>query len=196
MELGPRLRQVRKRSGLTLQAVADRTGLSKSFVSQVESGASNPSLASLKKIGDALGIPLAALVDGYHGGERTLRQEPARADAASMAVRVVRRNRRKMLTWPGAHGRTYLLTPDLQRQLEVTLSVWKPGYTTGHEPYAHVGEEFGLVLEGRFEVTVGDQTFVLTEGDTISFPSQLPHKSRVLGRRPATTLWVITPPSF
>ena len=101
-----------------------------------------------------------------------------------------------MLTWPGAHGRTQLLTPDLERKLEVTLSVWKPGYTTGPEPYAHAGEEFGLVLEGRFEVTVGDATFRLETGDTIYFPSHLPHRSRVLGRRPATTLWVITPPSF
>jgi transcriptional regulator with XRE-family HTH domain len=193
MELGPRLRRSRQRRGLTLQAVADLAGLSKSFVSQVESGTSTPSLASLKRIGDALGIPLAALVDGHDPLQRGRASEDL---VSSSDVRVVRRKRRKMLIWPGSHGRTQLLTPDLQRKLEVTLSVWKPGYTTGHEPYAHHGEEFGLVLEGRFEVTVGDETFVLEKGDTIYFPSHLPHKSRVIGRRPATTLWVITPPSF
>ncbi len=197
MDLGKKLREVRKRKGLTLQQVASGAGVSKSFISQIESGATKPSIASLKKVGDVLGIPIAALFEeeaanGGPGGDAVAEGEAGvRAD-----VRVVRRNRRKMLVWPDSEGETYLLTPDLQRKLEVTLSTYLPGYETGLEAYTHVGEEFGFVLEGRCEITVGDQVYELEEGDSIYYQSHIPHKMRVLGDRPVKTIWVITPPSF
>jgi quercetin dioxygenase-like cupin family protein len=88
-----------------------------------------------------------------------------------------------------------LLTPDLQRKLEVLLNELMPGDTVD-EAYTHEGEEFGFVLEGQYEVTVGDEVYVLDEGDSISYPSHLPHKMRVVGDRPSRSIWVITPPSF
>ena len=90
----------------------------------------------------------------------------------------------------------YLLTPDLNRKLEVLLSESKPGKEKEDVWYNHEGEEFGLVLEGRYEVTVNDKTYILDEGDTIYFPGHLPHKMRAIGRKRSKTLWVITPPSF
>jgi len=100
-----------------------------------------------------------------------------------------------MLSWPGRSWKTYLLTPDLQRKLEVLLNELEPG-DTFDEPYTHQGEEFGFVLEGSYEVTVGDEVFVLNEGDSISYSSSLPHKMRVVGTSRSRSLWVITPPSF
>lgn len=197
MDLGRKLRTIRKRNRITLQRIADGADLSKSFVSQVESGLANPSIASLKKIANVLGIPLGALLDGEPAGEATTAAPPKRGPGDVVGeVRVVRRDRRKMVVWPGSGGKTYLLTPDLQRKLEVILSEMKPGDSSGEERYSHAGEEFGFVLEGRYEVTVGDQVFVLEEGDSIYYPSDIPHTTRVLGERPARTLWVITPPSF
>jgi transcriptional regulator with XRE-family HTH domain len=195
VELGERLREVRKARGFSLQQVADLANLSKGFVSQVESGTTNPSIASLKRIATVLDTPLGALFGPESNGEGAqagaLAPPPETGD-----VRIVRRDRRKMLAWPGAQMKTYMLTPDLQRKLEVTLNVYDPGGQSGDEPLVHEGEEFGVVLEGRIEVTIGDHTHVLEVGDSIYFPSNLPHRTRALDGRPAQTLWVGTPPSF
>jgi transcriptional regulator with XRE-family HTH domain len=195
VELGSKLKEIRRGQGVTLQQIADQTGLSKSFVSQIETGSANPSIASLKKITDVLGVPLGALFTNSENGNGDLYAGGASPGLDRGEVRVVRRDRRKMLVEPGKKGRMYLLTPDLQRRLEVILGEEEPG-NADEDWYSHVGEECGFVLEGRYEVSVGDQVFVLEAGDSISFPSHLPHKMRVLGDQPVRTIWVITPPSF
>jgi transcriptional regulator with XRE-family HTH domain len=193
--LGRTVRKFRRSKGVTLQQVADASNLSKSFISQIESGNANPSIASLKRIADVLEIPLAALFDGdgAAGGRSDVTPAP---DPPVDEVKIVRRDRRKRLAWPGREGTTYLLTPDLRRKLEVIMSVMQPGEQAGDEMYSHAGEEFGLVLEGRYEVTVAGERYVLEAGDSIYYPSHLPHRTRVLGDTPVRTLWVITPPSF
>jgi transcriptional regulator with XRE-family HTH domain len=203
VELGERLRAARKARGVTLQQVAERTGLSKSFVSQVETGVATPSIVSLVGIARALDVAVGALIEGLYE-EEAVEGVGTHGAPASEAVpsgvkpreaKVVRRDARKTLGYVGAAGQIELLTPDLQRQLEVILTEELPG--SASELYSHAGEEFGLVLEGRYEVTVADQAYLLEEGDSISFPSAIPHKTRALGEDgPTRTLWVITPPSF
>jgi transcriptional regulator with XRE-family HTH domain len=194
MTVGEKLRTIRKGKGLSLQQVADAAGLSKAFVSQIESGIANPSLASLKRVGTALDIPLAALFEGAANAS-----EPASGPAEDWGeARVVRRARRKQIVWPGRTTPSYLLTPDLRGPLEVMLDVLEPGGRTEEDErcMTHDGEEFGFILEGRYEITVGDKSIVLEEGDSITFPSRLPHRGRALGGGTVKTLWVITPPSF
>ncbi len=180
---------------MTLQAMADESGLSKSFISQIESGDANPSIASLRKIAGSLAMPLAALFqveqkNGDFGANGDRIEKP------QSPVSVVRKDRRKMLVWPGQNAKTYLLTPDLQRELEVTLSEMEPGADTGSDTYSHNGEECGFVLEGSLEVTICGQVYMLEAGDAIAFPSHLPHRQRVLGENTARTIWVNTPPSY
>jgi len=195
VEVGRQLRALRQRQGLTLQQLASMTDLSRSFISQIEVGAANPSVGSLKKVADALGVPIGSLFEvdlseQSPNGARSYQNRSPQTD-----VRIVRKDCRKTLSWPGRQWQTYLLTPDLQRNLEVLLNELAPGDTVD-EAYTHEGEEFGFVLEGRYEVTVGDEIFVLEEGDSISYPSHLPHKMRVVGDTLCRTIWVITPPSF
>lgn len=190
--IGQRLRELRRARSLTLKDIAEGAGLAQSFISQIEAGAANPSIASLQRIGKVLGLTLAELfndpsADADGTGQPTADEERAR---------VVRKDQRRLIRWPGSAGSAYLLTPDLRHKLEVFLNVREPGHTTGEEGYTHEGEEFGLILEGSYEVTVKDDTFVLEEGDAIYFSSRLPHRIRVLGRKPGRSLWVVTPPSF
>jgi transcriptional regulator with XRE-family HTH domain len=196
MTLSEKLRAIRKERGLTLQQVATASGLSKAFVSQIESGTANPSLASLKRVGNALDIPLAALFESTPNGPEPATAGPEGTDE----VRVVRQHRRKKVVWPGRTTPSYLLTPDLRGKLEVLLDVLEPGAHPREEEeercMTHEGEEFGFILEGRYEVTVGGQSIVLEAGDSITYPSRLPHRGRPLGDRTVRTLWVITPPSF
>ncbi len=196
--LGEKLRAIRKERGLTIQQVATAAGLSKAFVSQIESGIANPSLASLKRVGNALGIPLGHLFDAAGNGVEGA-PSPTPAVEGADEVRVVRRDRRKRILWPGRSTPTYLLTPDLRGKLEVLLDVLDPAASPPEEDQqsmTHEGEEFGFILEGRYEVTVAGQSIVLEQGDSITFPSRLPHRGRPLGTQTVRTLWVITPPSF
>jgi transcriptional regulator with XRE-family HTH domain len=195
VEVGQQLRALRQERGLTIQHLAKLTDLSRTFISQIESGTANPSVGTLKKVADALGVPIGALFTGI-GDEPDAAVDRSTPSPSSQAdVRVVRKNGRKALSWPGRPWKTYLLTPDLQRKLEVLLNELMPGDTVD-DAYTHEGEEFGFVLEGSYEVTVGGEVYVLEAGDSISYPSHLPHKMRVVGDQPCRSIWVITPPSF
>lgn len=195
VEVGQQLKSIRRRKGMTLQQLAEMTDLSRGFIGQIEAGTANPSVGTLKKVADALGVPMGALFSD--GGEQAgVASSLGANDAASASeVRVVRKDCRKTLMWPGRPWKTYLLTPDLQRKMEVMLNELEPG-DTFDEVYTHEGEEFGFILEGAYEVTVGDEVFVLEEGDSIYYPSRIPHKMRVVGDRRTKALWVVTPPSF
>jgi transcriptional regulator with XRE-family HTH domain len=179
------IRKLRKEKHITLKKMAEETGISINYLSQIERGKTNPSVGILKRITSVLGVSLLGL-----GGE------PLRNSSNQQGVAVVRRNMRKMLIYPKSKLKEYLLTPDLKRKLEVLLSESKPGKEKEDVWYSHEGEEFGLVLKGQYEVTVEDKTYILNEGDSIYFPSHLPHKMRGIGRKRCETLWVITPPSF
>jgi transcriptional regulator with XRE-family HTH domain len=194
VEVGQLLRAIRRERGLTLQELARLTDLSRTFIGQIEAGTANPSVGSLKRVADALGIPMAALFTDATAAATSPIGAGANG-AAQSTVRVVRRDKRKMMAWPGRPWKTYLLTPDLQGKLEVLLNDLEPGDTVD-DAYTHEGEEFGFVLEGTYEVTVGGQVYVLEEGDSISYSSRVPHKMRVVGDRRSRSIWVITPPSF
>lgn len=197
MKFGARLREVRKRRGLSLAKVAEGAGLSKSFISQVESDQTTPSIASIKRICEVLDVPLGQLFDdtspplSSEGG-----RAPADQDDQVGAARVVRKDRRKAFKYPGAESMNYLLVPDLQGRLEVILGIMQPGETSESEAWAHDGEEFGFILEGTYELTVAGRAYVLEEGDSIYYSSRQPHSARVIGNRPVKWIWVITPPSF
>jgi mannose-6-phosphate isomerase-like protein (cupin superfamily) len=117
---------------------------------------------------------------------------------------VVRRTERRRLDLHAGGGPddgaaptvTELLTPHLGGALEVLMMEVPPGYSTAATPFAHDGEEFGLILEGRHEIHLGDETWTLEAGDAITYPSHTPHWYRNPGTSPVRSIWVITPPTF
>ncbi len=180
------IKNLRKNRGITLQDLSAKTGVSVNYLSQIERGKANPSIGILKKITNALDVPFMAL--GNENSEHSLPNEKK--------AEVVRRDMRKMLVYPKSRTKVYLLTPDLQRNLEIMLSESGPDEQGPDEWYNHEGEECGFVLEGTLEVTVDNEVYVLEEGDSIYFASQLPHRMKPLGDKPVKSIWVVTPPSF
>jgi quercetin dioxygenase-like cupin family protein len=71
-----------------------------------------------------------------------------------------------------------------------------PGTSTENSPFQHEGEECGLVLQGTLEVHLGDEAFVLEEGDSIIFDSRRPHWYRNIGSTRVLSVWAVTPPTF
>jgi transcriptional regulator with XRE-family HTH domain len=180
LELGRRIRSIREDKGLPLRVVADSAGVSESFLSQVERGVANPSVASLRRIAEALGGSIGAFFEG-----------PA------VGGRVTRAAERRRLVHPKRQYEDMLLTPRESRRLQVILSTVEPNGGSGEEPYSHDSdEECVIVLKGRLHFWVADEFYELNEGDSILFESRLPHRNVNPGPTKAEVLWVITPPSY
>jgi transcriptional regulator with XRE-family HTH domain len=180
VDVGERLRTLRRFRRYTLQSVAARSGISESFLSQVERGRSNASIASLKRIADALGVSMADLFepDGLPG------------------PRVLRRDERPALQF-GILGRKLLLTPRPLHHLEVFAGELEVGGSTGSEPYAHGdSEELFVVISGTVRLELGGEVFELEHGDSIDYRSSTPHRISNVGQELAEVMWIISPPSY
>ncbi len=139
-----------------------------------------PSIASVRKLARALDLTIAEL----------FAEQPA-------SGRVVRREARRRITYPGLGAVDEFLTAGVDGRLQVIISTIEPGGGTGAEPYTHDSdEEVVVVLDGELDLWVADEHYVLREGDAITFPSRIPHWNTNRGETAATVLFCITPPSF
>lgn len=202
-DIGQQIRKERLRNRFTLEQLSQRTGLSKSFLSQIERGLAQPSVASLKKIALELGISVVRLFMEEGNGEDLWKRFLSFGEKVetkkqySQDTKVVRADRRKGVTFPGSQVIYEVLTPDLNRQLEVMYMRISENQSSGDEPMIDPpGEKFGLVLRGTIEVYVGKNRYELGIGDTISHPADVPHSWRGLKGDPIEVIWVLTPPTF
>ena len=180
VDVGERLRDIRRLRRATLKTIADRAGVSESFLSQVERGRASASIASLQRIAGALGVSVADLFEP--GG-------PPRP-------RVLRRDERPSLAF-GILGRKLLLTPRPLLHLEVFAGEFDAGGSTGEEPYAHGdSEELFVVLAGRVQLELGGDVHELEAGDSIDYRSSTPHRATNIGDGRAEVMWIISPPSY
>ena len=203
IDLGKKIRNERQKRKLTLENFSQMTGLSKSFLSQVERGITEPSITSLKKIAKQLGF---SVVNLFQNGD-TLNSSweyhsaPVRVQDKSMnyveKAEVVRADKRKRFALPGSKVMYDLLTPDMNRQLEVMYMRVSEGENSGEQPMLDPpGEKVGLVLKGCIEVSVGTEVYQLSEGDSIYYPANIPHSWRALEGDSIEVVWILTPPSF
>jgi len=201
--LGQKIREERRKRNLTLEQLSQGTKLSKSFLSQIERGLAQPSVSSLKKIAQQFGVSVVNLFMNEINNPNSFGHLPPieknRGNGAAYAedVKVVRANLRKSLTLPGSRVSYDLLTPDLNRLLEVMYMRIGPTESSGEEPMIDPpGEKFGLVLKGTLEVRVKDEIYQLQSWDSIYYPAHFPHSWRGVGKEPIEVIWVLTPPNF
>jgi transcriptional regulator with XRE-family HTH domain len=202
-DLGNQIRKERQKRQLTLEKLSKMTGLSKSFLSQVERGLAEPSITSLKKISKEFGFSVVNLFLNENNLNsnweyRNLSQTYQNKGSAYVeSVEVVRADKRKRLALPGSQVMYDLLTPDMNRQLEVMFMRVKKGDDSGGEPMLDPpGEKIGIVLNGTLEMRVGHEVYELREGDSIYYPTNVPHSWRALEGDPIEVIWIMTPPSF
>lgn len=180
LDLGRKVRSLREARGLSLKSLASEAGVSESFVSQVERGVANPSVASLRRLSAALGASVGSLFEG-----------------PVTFGRLVRSHERARLVDPARRWEDFLITPRDAKRLQVILSVIEPNEGSGEEAYSHDSdEECVVVLKGRLEFRVGLEDYVLDEGDSLVFESRIPHWNRNPGPSKAEVLWIMTPPSY
>ena len=174
LAIGSRIRQLRGDRGLTLQALAEMTGLSASLLSLVERGKTSPSIGTLVAIAHAFDVHMTDLMPEVPATEvlPVLRHDEQRVYASSEGV-----TRR-------------ILRDDRIRGLEVALNEYGPGGESADWPLHHGGYEYGVVIEGTLTVEMDGDAYELQPGDSIAYDSTHPHRIVNRGRRAARAIWV------
>ncbi len=182
MDIGARLQRVRTAHGLSQRELARRVGVTNSTVSLIEQNKVSPSVSSLKKVLDGIPISLAEFF--------TLDLDPGPPEAPFYAP-----DEQPDVGNDGIH---YFLVGQHrpQRQMCILREVMPPGSDTGEAMLVHEGEEGGVIVAGRVEVTVGDQARVLGPGEAYYFDSKVPHRFRNVGDDDAVIVSANTPATF
>jgi transcriptional regulator with XRE-family HTH domain len=168
--VGRQVRHWRSERGLTLAAVAERSGLNVGYLSQIENDKASPSLACLASIGDALEVPIAwFLID----------EVPA--------PQVVRAGERPVTKGPG-QTRVERVDGGTSRDLSIVEATLEPGERTG--AHTHAGDEHHLIVRGHWRLTQGEHVVEAGPGDYIRWDGTIPHDAEVRGDEPGTILIV------
>jgi transcriptional regulator with XRE-family HTH domain len=171
---GPLIRDLRKRMGVTLQQMAQATGRSVGFVSQIERGLSQPTVRDLNVIADRLGVPGSYFYALANAPERSW---------------ITRPSQRRMLRYADGFV-DHLVSPSLAGRLCVLESVLEPGADTGDRSIVEHLEQAVYVLQGRLTIWVDGEECTLKPGDAGQLPSGMPTRYANLGSQVARVLWM------
>jgi transcriptional regulator with XRE-family HTH domain len=173
------IRKLRKQNHLTLEKLANLTGLTKGYLSKVERSEKAPPYSTLNKIAGAMGIEVTSLLEQNY--------EP-RGD---IRICFQKKNENSIIK----------ATPQLSGYDYEVLGANKPGKNM--EPfiiyspfeitkmYTHEGEEFIYVLEGKLEFIYGEERYIMESGDNVYFDSCVPHSGKSIGDKPAKLMVII-----
>jgi transcriptional regulator with XRE-family HTH domain len=184
--IGQRLAAYRTARGMKVTQLAREVGVSSSLISQIERQQSQPSVSTLFALAEALGVPVDAFFDDAHAGiarepalaeEPTvgLQEEPVPDDAGAGDQYVVRSGERSTLDIEGGI-RWERLTPLPLDRMDFLEIVYEPRSESHPQLYRHPGTEMLLVLSGRLDIHIGFRRHELAAGDSMHFPSSLPHR--------------------
>lgn len=179
--VGNKVRAMRKEKGLTLADLSEITGLSQAIVSQIERGLANPSFTTLAQLAHGLDIPVGKFFIG---------QEASKSP-------VVRKSERRSLegvTRESVGDAVHqLLTPGLNGGIEAQWILTPPGHDTSSTPFSHSGEEFCYIVSGRKDVYLDGVCHSLSEGDAITYSSEIPHWYKNSYEEVCVAIWVNAP---
>lgn len=162
IDVGNRLRELRQERDMSMRALARSSGLSTNALSMIERGRTSPSVSTLYKIADALGVPITAF----------FRLAPPKSDI------VFRKSKQRTHipvargTWEGLGGEEFT------GRTEPMLLTLDAGSNSGQYAMLHSGHEFVFCLSGELEYEVEKQRFLLEAGDSLIFAAQLEHRWR------------------
>lgn len=177
MEIGKRLKQQRIKNGLTLEELASRCELSKGFLSQIENDLTSPSIATLADIVEALGTDLSTFFKQEHSERIVFTTDDYFVDEKEDAT----------IHW---------IVPNAQKNdMEPILLELKQG-AASNEILPHEGEEFGYVLAGKVVLKYGEESHVISKGQTFYIKGNKTHVLVNENQQSARVIWVCTPPVF
>jgi len=179
-QIGRRLRAIRERLSLSQRQLARQSGVANATISQIEAAKLNPTVSMLKRVLDGIPISLGEFFgDEYEARDKVFFRA---ADLTEIA--------------DGGVSFRQVGTNLKNRAIQLLEECYQPGSGTGKHAITHDGEECGIILSGRLEVTVGDQKAVLAKGDAYYFKSSQPHQFRNKWNEPCELITACTPPTF
>jgi len=176
IEVGQRLRVLREERGISMRALARRSGLSANALSMIERSLTSPSVSTLNKLATALEVPITAF----------FRQEPVREQVVFR--KASERSRVPFMRGliEGLGGESFV------GRVEAFLLTLESGGSSGPHGMLHTGHELVFCLRGTLEYEVEDQHFLLEPGDNLIFAAQLMHRWRNPGNSVANAIIVIS----
>ncbi len=179
-EIGHRLKNIRTRMHLSQRQLGRQSGVANATISQIEAGKLNPTVSMLKKVLDGIPISLSEFfADEFEIHDRVFFREAELTEIADGGV-----SYRQV----GANLSNHAI--------QLMQECYQPGSGTGRHAITHEGEECGIILSGRLEVTVGEQSAVLRKGDAYYFRSNQPHRFHNPGNDSCELITACTPPTF
>lgn len=181
IEIAEKLKAFRLANRMTLKQLASKAGCTDAYLSQLERGRANPSIMTLKKIASALQVKV---VDFF------LESEIDENDV------VCQERERVNIRFKQGDAKIQMLVRNIQNKR------MQPFYTTieagggSKGPYSHIGEEFGIVLQGELKVNLNGKPYRVKKNESFYFSSQEPHSWTNPGRKKAIVIWVVSPPTF
>ncbi len=178
------MKRVRRAKGITLKQLADLTGISQTFLSEIENGKGNPTIDTLRKVASCLDLSLFDLLaEDEHFHE------------------IIRAKERRVLRAPDFNLEWELVSNMVPgAKTEVVMAWLHPGAATSNNRQSHGKpggcEEIALVLAGTIQMELEEETHILREGDSIRFNPWVPHRYANSGESRAGLLVIMTPPSF
>lgn len=176
--LGETVRLLRQRAGLSIQDVANKTGLSTGMISQLERARAMPSIRTLRLLSIALDVPISYFFES--------------SDPADVPRYIVRKTNRRLLRLTASGVVKEALTPEGKGQLELYELTLNPGASSGTDFLQHTGEKAGYILSGSLRLWLDNQAHVLEAGDSFRFPSTVPHMFDNPTQQAARVIWVTT----
>ena len=177
MKIGKKLKELRTQNGLTLEELANRSELTKGFLSQLERDLTSPNISALENILEALGTNLADFFQSSKEEQIVFHTQDFFVNEQDDLV-------------------TEYIIPNAQKnQMEPLLLTLKPG-AKSQDVKAHEGEEFGYVIKGTIRITYGGKTQIVRAGEAFYIKAGKKHFLENTGARDAVLIWVTTPPSF
>lgn len=179
-DVGTRLVWLRKLHGLSQRELAKRAGVTNGTISLIEKNATSPQVASLRKILAAFPVSIAEFFSMKLRDDHQIFfsvQDLVEMGGKDISLRLV-----------AGQNRT--------RKIQMFHEKFAPGADTGKQMLSHEGEEAGVVIRGRIEVTVGKHKKELGPGEAYYFSSTVPHRFRNLGNEECEMVSAATPPTF
>jgi transcriptional regulator with XRE-family HTH domain len=176
VNVGGKLRAMREERGLSIRALARASGISANALSVIERGKSSPSVSTLYKVTDALGVPITAL----------FRTETKRVNVVFKKADERTRVSFQRGLWEDLGGERF------SGRVEPFAITLESGTTSGPYPMIHSGHEFVICLRGQLEYQVENELYLLEAGDTLLFTSNLKHRWRNPGNTVTNAVFVLS----
>lgn len=177
--IGKKLKGTRLKNDMTIQDLAEHSGVSSNMISRIERGLTIPSVEILMKLADAFGMSINFFVE--------------EAEKGSTIVHTRRGQGEPIFFFEDKHQITSLTQGLRDPSFAVFYDTLEQGCTSGEGGMVHTGEEFALVLQGRMQFVIEGEPFLLEQGDSLTFKASLPHTWENLHDGQTVVMWVISP---